>query len=112
MFCLHQPAVQRKLAWTPQTSLLQVLLHFIQWEEWYAAVDGRSIRPREVSNYLNMIREEQVLRFEGQSRKSGAPFALLQEASDHLKEKDVEFGADIVGICEIEPSDVYQGVRL
>ena len=27
----------------------------------------------------------------------------------HLKRKALEFGADIVGICEIEPSDVYRG---
>ena len=27
----------------------------------------------------------------------------------HLKDKALEFGADIVGICDIEPSDVYRG---
>ena len=36
-------------------------------------------------------------------------FASAADASRHLKEKATEFGADIVGICEIEPSDVYRG---
>lgn len=34
-------------------------------------------------------------------------FASTQEAAAHLKERALEFGADIVGIGEIEPSDVY-----
>jgi hypothetical protein len=34
---------------------------------------------------------------------------LPAEAARHLKEKALELGADIVGICEIEPSDVYRG---
>lgn len=36
-----------------------------QWEEWYAAVGGRSIRPAQVNVYLTQIRDEQCLRFEG-----------------------------------------------
>jgi ferredoxin len=80
-----------------------------QWEEWYAAVGGRSIRPTQVNAYLTQIRDEQCLRFEGPVAPARHRFASPKDAAEHLKEKALEFGADIVGICEIEPSDVYQG---
>ena len=81
----------------------------VQWEEWYAAVGGRSIRPAQVNAYLTQIRDEQCLRFEGPVAPERHLFASSKEAAEHLKQKALEFGADIVGICEIEPSDVYQG---
>ena len=34
------------------------------WEEWYAAVGGRSIRIEEVSMYLQKIYDDQYARFE------------------------------------------------
>ena len=80
-----------------------------QWEEWYAAVGGRSIRPAQVNAYLTQIRDEQCARFEGPVAPQRHLFASPKAAAEHLKQKAVEFGADIVGICEIEPSDVYQG---
>jgi epoxyqueuosine reductase QueG len=36
-------------------------------------------------------------------------FASPQDAAQHLKEHAIACGADIVGICEIEPTDVYGG---
>jgi epoxyqueuosine reductase QueG len=36
-------------------------------------------------------------------------FDSPEEAAAHLKEKAAEFGADLVGICEIAPSDIYKG---
>jgi epoxyqueuosine reductase QueG len=36
-------------------------------------------------------------------------FASPDEAAQHLRGKALGFGADIVGICAIEPSDVYRG---
>src|SRR5262249_39091983 len=36
-------------------------------------------------------------------------FASPADASRHIKDKALGFGADIVGVCEIEPSDVYRG---
>jgi ferredoxin len=80
-----------------------------QWEDWYAAVGGRSIRPDQVNTYLKLIREDQCLRFEGPVASEQHLFPSPGEAASHLKQKALEFGADIVGICEIEPSDVYQG---
>ena len=38
-----------------------------------------------------------------------ATFSTPAAAAAHVKEKALEFGADIVGICAIEPSDVYSG---
>src|SRR6478735_8965600 len=79
------------------------------WEEWYAAVGGRSIRIDAVDEYLRLIREEQQPRFTGPVCATRHPFASAADAAAHLKQKALEFGADIAGICEIEPSDIYRG---
>jgi ferredoxin len=79
------------------------------WEEWYARVGGRSIRIDAVDTYLRQIYEEQYPRFEGTTAPEAVPFTTPEAAARHVKEKALAFGADIVGICEIEPSDVYRG---
>ncbi len=79
------------------------------WDDWYAAAGGRSIRIEEAAAYLTRIREEQEPRFTGPVAPLRHHFPSAGEAARHLKEKAVEFGADIVGICEIEPSDIYRG---
>jgi epoxyqueuosine reductase QueG len=79
------------------------------WEEWYAAVGGRSIRIEEVSTYLQKIYEDQYPRSEGPVAPVRRDFASPADAAQHLKSKALEFGADIVGIAEIEPSDIYRG---
>lgn len=79
------------------------------WEEWYAAVGGRTIQIEEVSDYLQEIYNEQYPRFEGPVAEERHDFASPEQAARLLKDKAIEFGADIVGICEIEPSDVYEG---
>jgi epoxyqueuosine reductase QueG len=79
------------------------------WDSWYAAVGGRSIRIEEAAEYMRKIREEQEPRFSGPVAVQRHEFPSPDAASAHLKVKATEFGADIVGICEIEPSDVYRG---
>lgn len=79
------------------------------WEDWYAAVGGRTIRITEVDAYLKRIFEDQEPRFEGEVASERHVFDSPEAASTHLKAKALELGADIVGICEIEPSDVYRG---
>jgi epoxyqueuosine reductase QueG len=79
------------------------------WDNWYALVGGRSIRIEEVDDYLRRIYDDQCRRFEGEVAPARREFASPADAARHLKDKAVEFGADIVGICEIEPSDVYRG---
>jgi epoxyqueuosine reductase QueG len=79
------------------------------WEAWYAAVGGRTIRIPEVDDYLARIRDEQYPRFVGEVAEHRQEFPSPEEAARHLKAKALEFGADIVGICAIEPSDVYRG---
>jgi epoxyqueuosine reductase len=79
------------------------------WDEWYAAVGGRTIRIDEVDEYLRRIREDQQPRFQGEVAAEQMAFVSPDEAAEHLKERALAFGADIVGICEIEPSDVYRG---
>src|SRR5687767_479464 len=79
------------------------------WDDWYAAVGGRSIRIPEVTDLLQEIFNHQYPRFAGEIAAERRAFGSPAEASQHLKDKALEFGADIVGICEIEPSDVYRG---
>ena len=80
-----------------------------EWDAWYAGIGGRSISIPEVDEYLRMIFQEQETRFEGPVASERYPFASAEEAARMIKEKALELGADIVGICEIEPSDVYRG---
>jgi epoxyqueuosine reductase len=79
------------------------------WDDWYAAVGGRSIRIEEVDVYLRRIHEEQVPRFTGPVAPARQVFASPEAAAAAVKARAIEYGADIVGICEIEPSDVYRG---
>lgn len=79
------------------------------WDDWYAAVGGRSIAIDEVKDYLRQIYDDQYKRFDGAIASTRLEFASPAEASRHLKDRAIEAGADIVGICAIEPSDVYRG---
>lgn len=79
------------------------------WDAWYALVGGRTIRIDEVDAILKQIREDQNPRFEGPVAAARTEFASPEEAAAHVKEAARECGADIVGICEIEASDVYRG---
>jgi epoxyqueuosine reductase QueG len=79
------------------------------WDDWYAAVGGRSIAIDEVAGYLRQIYEDQQPRFTGEVAATRHVFASPAAAAQHLKEKAGEFGADITGICRIEPGDVYRG---
>ena len=79
------------------------------WEAWYAAAGGRSIQIDKVSEYLRLIREEQEPRFTGPVAEQPRVFASPVEASAHLEGVAREVGADLFGVCEIEPSDVYRG---
>lgn len=79
------------------------------WTEWYAARGGRTIAIEEVNEILRKIYEEQYPRFEGVVADRRAEFLGENGASEHLKAKAREFGADLVGICEIEPTDIYRG---
>ncbi len=79
------------------------------WEEWYDGVGGRTIDIPEVTAYLRRIYDEQYPRFTGDVSPVRHEFSSPEEASRVIKEKAVEFGADIVGICEIAPEDIYRG---
>jgi epoxyqueuosine reductase len=79
------------------------------WEQWYAAVGGRTIAIPEVDEFLRRIREEQEPRFTGPVASTPVAFESAEHAARHVKERALEFGADIVGICAIEPGDVYTG---
>ena len=79
------------------------------WDEWYAAVGGRSINIPAADELLRRIYDDQYPRFSGDVASTRREFPSPHHAAQHLKDKAIEFGADIVGICEIEPSDVYRG---
>jgi epoxyqueuosine reductase QueG len=80
-----------------------------KWDDWYAAVGGRTIRIEEVTEILRKIHDEQYPRFEGPVAPARREFPSPADAAAHLKGRALEFGADIAGICEIEPSDIYRG---
>jgi epoxyqueuosine reductase QueG len=79
------------------------------WDEWYESVGGRSINIPEVTALRVRIEKEQYPRFDGPVASSQHKFSSPGEAATHIKEKAIEFGADIVGVCEIEPNDIYRG---
>jgi len=79
-----------------------------RWDEWYASVGGRSIKITEVEDLLRRIREEQYPRFNGEVNPKRSVFSSIVEASEAVKRKAFEIGADEVGIAEIAPGDVYQ----
>jgi epoxyqueuosine reductase len=79
------------------------------WDDWYAAVGGRPDRPEELNEILRRIHDEQEPRFTGDVAGEQREFTSPDAAAQHLKHKSRAFGADIVGICAIEPSDVYRG---
>jgi epoxyqueuosine reductase len=79
------------------------------WEKWYASVGGRSIHIDRVSAYLQQIYDHQFPRFDGPVAPERHDFESPDLAARHLKDQAIAFGADIVGICRIEPSDVYRG---
>jgi ferredoxin len=79
------------------------------WDEWYARVGGRSIRIDEVDALLRRIFDDQYARFTGEVAPTQTRFDSPAAAAEHVKLKALELGADIVGICEVEESDVYRG---
>ena len=83
-----------------------------RWEEWYESVGGRSIQIDEVDDLLARIRAEQYPRFTGEVSPSKVRFDSPELASDSIKAKAFQLGADEVGIAEIEPSDVYAGRQI
>jgi epoxyqueuosine reductase len=80
-----------------------------EWEKWYEAAGGRSIELPEVEAILKEIYEDQWTRFEGKIADVKQEFSSPHEASEIIKSKAQELGADMVGICEIEASDIYEG---
>jgi ferredoxin len=79
------------------------------WDDWYATVGGRSIRIDEVDQILRQIFDDQYPRFTGDVAPEKRQFASPQEAAAFVKQQARDFGADIVGICEIDEQDVYRG---
>jgi epoxyqueuosine reductase len=80
-----------------------------QWNDWYEAAGGRKIQIDDVDALLHQIYNDQYLRFNGPVAETVTRFSSPEEASALIKSKAKEFGADIVGICLIEPTDMYRG---
>jgi ferredoxin len=93
----------------PDPTTTDAQLPAFAWDAWYAAVGGRSIRIDAVDEYLRQIFSDQSPRFDGEIASERRDFASPEEAARHLKDKARACGADIVGICEIGPGDVYRG---
>ena len=80
-----------------------------QWDQWYAQIGGRKIHVEEVDAVLKMIFEDQYLRFDGPINPVRTEFSSPAEAAAVIKAYALEAGADIVGLCTIDPSDIYRG---
>ncbi len=79
------------------------------WDKWYESVGGRTIDIPEADRLVKVIKEEQSLRFDGPVAEMKRVFHSDQEASELIKSKAREFGADEVGVALIESSDIYRG---
>ncbi|MGE4159680.1 MAG: reductive dehalogenase domain-containing protein [Planctomycetota bacterium] len=71
-------------------------------------VGGRTIRIPEAEAMFETI-YAQYSRFDGPVATERTMFSSPQEAAVSIKQAARDAGADIVGICCIEPSDVYKG---
>ncbi len=79
------------------------------WDDWYGSVGGRKISIEEVDKLRDEIYNEQYTRFTGPVNPQKKIFSSPATASANIKAKALELGADMVGICLIEPSDIYKG---
>lgn len=79
------------------------------WEGWYGAVGGRTIDIPEATMWMRRIHDEQYPRFDGPVSTIRRDFASPADASHWVKELARTHGADIVGICRVEPADIYAG---
>ena len=79
------------------------------WEDWYAGVGHDRERIPEIDDYFNDMYQTYVPRFFGDVAKTQTQFVSPEEATRVLKDKATELGADLVGICELEITDLYQG---
>ena len=82
--------------------------HF-HWEDWYLGVGGRHSPLSETDEILDRIYNGQYPRFDGPVASEKQYLECPERAANVLKAKAKEYGADIVGICEIEPGDIYKG---
>lgn len=76
------------------------------WQTWYDDVGGRTISIPEADAWMKAIVEDQLPRFSGPVAEHAHHFATPRDASVWVKTMAV---SDIVGICRVEPSDVYAG---
>lgn len=79
------------------------------WDAWYKGVGGRTISVAEVDRMMDEIFRNQVPRFTGPVAEEQRTFESPESAADFVKVAAGDAGADIVGICEIGPEDVYRG---
>lgn len=78
------------------------------WDEWYRTIGGRKVQIKEVDDILRQIREHQYPRFTGNVAPARVNFEHLALATEAVKQRARELGADEVGIAEIEPGDIYK----
>lgn len=79
------------------------------WDEWYRSIGGRRISIKEVDSIMKGIKEDQYPRFHGNVAPTRVEFESEASASEAIKQRARELGADEVGIVEIEATDIYKG---
>ena len=63
------------------------------WDEWYKAVGGRTIKIDEVDAFLYKIKEFQYPRFNGEVNRQQFVFENVTKASEAIKQKAFALGA-------------------
>lgn len=79
------------------------------WEAWYEAAGGRRAPIPEVASLLSSIYDEQYPRFDGEVSPARVDLGSLSDASALVKSEARALGADLAGVCALEPSDFYRG---
>lgn len=76
------------------------------WDLWYGSVGGRTISIPEADQWMDKI-NQQSARFEGVVSPKKLSFNSDELASGWVKNLALQYGADAVGICVVDESDVY-----
>ena len=77
------------------------------WETWYGRVGGRSTPIPDAQAIMSRIYGDQYQRFDGPTAPHRLDLGSPSSAARWVKSHARAFGADIVGIARVEPSDLY-----
>ncbi|MGD2089929.1 MAG: reductive dehalogenase domain-containing protein [Candidatus Aminicenantes bacterium] len=78
------------------------------WAYWYQSIGGRTIKSPRIADYKNLIKTDHINKLKGVPAGRVFQFKDIHDATTQVKQKSIHFGADLVGICNIEKADIYR----